>query len=67
MRIGGRAGTLACVNDRKETTMATTTKRRIGTFGTVSRVLVGVGLLLLALWDGGLSFGLRWSLAGDAR
>src|SRR5918996_3640321 len=36
------------------------TKRRIGTIGTASRVLVGLGLLFLALWDGGLSFGLRW-------
>ncbi|MGH3132573.1 MAG: hypothetical protein ACRDNY_02320 [Gaiellaceae bacterium] len=39
--------------------MATTTKRRIGTFGTVSRVLVGVGLLYLALFDWD-SWGLAW-------
>jgi hypothetical protein len=39
--------------------MAKTTNRRIGTFGAVSRVLVGVGLLYLALADGG-SWGLAW-------
>ncbi len=33
--------------------------RRIGTIGTVSRVLVGVGLLYLALADG-RSWGLAW-------
>ena len=35
------------------------TKRRIGTIGTASRVLVGLGLLYLALADG-LSWGLAW-------
>ena len=34
-------------------------KRRIGTIGTTSRVLVGLGLLYLALADG-LSWGLAW-------
>ena len=34
-------------------------RRRIGTIGTTSRVLVGVGLLYLALADG-LSWGLTW-------
>jgi hypothetical protein len=35
------------------------TRRRIGTIGTASRVLVGLGLLHLALADG-LSWGLAW-------
>ena len=34
-------------------------RRRIGTIGTTSRVLVGLGLLYLALADG-LSWGLTW-------
>ncbi len=38
-----------------------TAKRRIGVFGTVSRVLVGLGLLYLAATHGGLSWRLRWS------
>ena len=36
-----------------------TTNRRIGTIGTASRVLVGLGLLYLALADGG-SWDLAW-------
>jgi hypothetical protein len=36
-----------------------TTNRRIGSIGTASRVLVGLGLLYLALADGG-SWGLAW-------
>src|SRR5919106_3263040 len=34
--------------------------RRIGPIGMASRVLVGVGLLLLAGWSGGLSWELDW-------
>jgi hypothetical protein len=37
--------------------------RRIGTVGTASRILVGLGLLYLALADG-LSWGLTWREAG---
>ena len=40
--------------------MARKTQRRIGPIGTTSRVLAGLGLLYLALSDGGLSWGLRW-------
>jgi hypothetical protein len=40
--------------------MARKTQRRIGPIGTTSRVLGGLGLLYLALSDGGLSWGLRW-------
>jgi hypothetical protein len=36
------------------------TKRGIGPIGTASRVAVGVALLLLAGWSGGLSWGLDW-------
>ena len=39
--------------------MATTRRRRIGTIGTTSRVLGGLGLLHLALADG-LAGGLAW-------
>jgi hypothetical protein len=37
--------------------------RRIGTIGTASRLVVGIGLLYLALADG-LSWGLTWREAG---
>ena len=40
--------------------MARKTRRRIGPIGTTSRLLAGLGLLYLALSDGGLSWGLRW-------
>lgn len=41
--------------------MATTTLRRIGPIGTVSRVLAGLALIYLARSDGGrLSWDLRW-------
>ena len=41
--------------------MATTTLRRIGPIGTVSRALAGLALVYLALSDGGrLSWDLRW-------
>ena len=40
--------------------MARKTQRRIGPIGTTSRVLAGLGLLYLALSDGGISWGLRW-------
>src|ERR671918_3116276 len=43
--------------------MTATRVRRIGTIGTTSRVLVGLGLLYLALADG-LSWGLSWREAG---
>jgi hypothetical protein len=34
--------------------------RRIGPIGTASRVVVALGLLLLAGWDGGLSWQIEW-------
>jgi hypothetical protein len=34
--------------------------RRIGPLGTASRVAVALGLLLLAGWDGGLSWQIEW-------
>jgi len=34
--------------------------RQIGPIGTASRVVVAVGLLLLAGWDGGLSWQIEW-------
>lgn len=37
-----------------------TARRRIGAIGTVSRVLVGLGLLYLACTHGGLSWRLKW-------
>ena len=40
--------------------MARKTQRRIGPIGTTSRVLGGLGLLYLALTDGGTSWSLRW-------
>ena len=38
-------------------------RRRIGMIGTTSRVIMGIGLLYLALADGG-SWGLTWREAG---
>lgn len=37
-----------------------TAGRRIGSAGTISRVIVAAGLLYLALTNGGLSWGLQW-------
>src|SRR6516162_3186789 len=45
---------------QKEATTMNTAGRRIGRVGTISRVIVALGFLYLALTSGGLSWGLTW-------